>query len=122
MRKFALFTLFALLASVAWGQDANHSAKDEAAFQRAVVGAKTLRSSMRNPDSFSLMSVHIKNNGATCYRYRAQNGFGGMNLEFAVLVAGSRTFNHNASAWNASCAHKEGSNKTEEVNYVLGRQ
>lgn len=97
-------------------------AKDEMAFQRAVMGAKSLRAAMRNPESFKLASVHVKTNGAICYTYRAQNGFGGMNLESAVLAPGTQHFNQNASAWNASCAHKAGYDKTSEVNYVLGVQ
>jgi hypothetical protein len=59
--------------------------KEDGEFQFAVMGAKQLHDSMRNPDSFKLGETLIMSDGATCYDYRAQNGFGGMNVGHAVL-------------------------------------
>jgi hypothetical protein len=75
--------------------------------ERALIGAQILRKSMRNPDSFKLESVLVTMKGVVCYEYRAQNGFGGMNVEFAVLSPPYVGFNQNASAWNSRCAAKE---------------
>jgi hypothetical protein len=97
------------------------SAKDDANLHRAVRGAQSLRAAMRNPDSFKLASVHVKTTGAVCYSYRAQNGFGGMNLEYAALAPGSTGLKQNASAWNSQCAHVPGDDQTDYVSDMLVR-
>jgi hypothetical protein len=99
-------------------QERRHQ-KDDADFRRAVSGAETLRRAMRNPNSFELESVHIKDDGSTCYEYRTQNGSDGMNQEFAVVLPGDQTLNKNTFAWNKHCAHSPGSNETSEVKYAL---
>lgn len=43
----------------------------------AVTGAMMIRHSMRNPHTFELTQVLRMGDGALCYTYRAQNGFGG---------------------------------------------
>jgi hypothetical protein len=45
-----------------------------------------LRSMLRNPKSFELAAVGSPADGVACYEYRAQNGFGGLSVEHAVLV------------------------------------
>ena len=87
--------------------------------------AKQLMDSMRNPSSFKLSNVLFMEDGAVCYEYRAQNGFGGMNVGSAVLsprgtiktneMEGYRTL------WNLECANKSGYDKTWEVNYAIGK-
>jgi len=52
----------------------------------AISVAVTLKGAMRTPESFKLYSALLMANGAVCYDYRAQNGFGGMNRERAVLT------------------------------------
>ena len=98
--------------------------REEAVFQLAVLGAKHLRDSMRNPDSFKLAEVLMMDNGAVCYTYRAQNGFGGVNVGSAVL---SRTgqFRTNETSgfrtlWNKECANKTGKDKTRAIGYATG--
>jgi hypothetical protein len=98
--------------------------KEDADFQRAVLGAKQLQASMRNPDSFKLSQVLIMDDGAVCYDYRAQNGFGGMNLGHGVLSPKNQ-FKSNqssgfASLWNKECANKTGTVQTWEVGYAAG--
>jgi len=87
---------------------------------RAVAGALTLKKSMRNPDSFKLASVYLSQNGTVCYEYRAQNGFGGMNFERAVLskkeddilIKGMEGF---STRWNRECTKDGGENIVEYV-------
>ena len=68
----------------------------------ASLGAYTLKSSMRNPASFQLIKVFAMPNGAYCYEYRAQNGFGGMNVELSVLTPkGNMT--ENTGTYNKYC-------------------
>ncbi len=50
---------------------------------------RSLESQARNPDSFELMQARANpKTGAVCLKYRAQNGFGGMNIERAGLREG----------------------------------
>jgi hypothetical protein len=86
--------------------------KDDPNLLRAVVGAASLRNAMRNPDSFQLSSVLIMPDKSVCYQYRAQNGFGGLNVEYAVLTPKASNLNTSASLWNRQCAHKQGEDIT----------
>jgi hypothetical protein len=101
-------------------------AQDEAQFQAGVEAAKRLMNAMRNPDSFKLSSALFMPDGAVCYEYRAQNGFGGMNVGNAVLsVRGAIKTNEMEGyrkLWNLECANKSGYNKTWEVNYAIGKE
>jgi hypothetical protein len=70
-------------------------------------GLATLKSMMRNSDSFVLESALIMSDGQTvCYTYRSENGFGGMNRENAVLSAG--TLRISRDDWDRLCAGKSG--------------
>jgi hypothetical protein len=80
----------------------------------ALEGAQALKKGARNPDSFKLESAFIVTaTNDVCFEYRAQNGFGGMNRERAILVGLTETlipesdagFHH---AWKADCAGKPG--------------
>lgn len=78
---------------------------------------------MRNPDSFKLSNALFMDNGAVCYEYRAQNGFGGMNIGHAVLnpkgVLKTNEMNGGTQLWNHECANKSGSEDTSAVNYAI---
>ena len=52
----------------------------------AAQALKTIYAQLRNPSSFQLLSVTIAADGTACYEYRAQNGFGGLNVEHAVMA------------------------------------
>lgn len=90
---------------------------------RAVAGAMTLKKAMRNPDSFKLASVYLTQNGTACYEYRAQNGFGGMNFERAVLskkgddvlTKGMEGF---SSLWNQECTKDRGEDIVDYVSLL----
>jgi hypothetical protein len=101
-------------------------AKNEAIFQRVVAGAKQLRSSMRNPDSFKLSDSIVMADGAVCYTYRAQNGFGGLNVGNAVLAPNGKFKSSDspgyATLWNKECGNKTGTDDADLVNVVLNMQ
>ena len=100
------------------------SPAEEARFQLAVAGAKQLHDSMRSPDSFKLGETLIMSDGAVCYDYRAQNGFGGMNVGHAVLAPSGQFKSSDSSGftalWKKECAGKTGVDKTSEVGYAAG--
>jgi hypothetical protein len=76
-----------------------------------LAGAQALQREMRNPSSFELLEAIYGDGGAVCYRYRAQNGFGGMNVE-RVVIGPRATFVRQeskdgaafAQSWNSTCA------------------
>ena len=94
-------------------------ARDSVLIPIAARGAEALKESMRNPDSFKLSSAFFMPNNAVCYQYRAQNGFGGMNVEEAVLTPKNALRNDRAS-WARYCAGRKGKNRTWDVNYAAG--
>jgi zinc-ribbon domain len=81
----------------------------EAVFQKASMGAISLRENMRNPKSFELLKVYVvSDTKAVCYQYRAENGFGGVNVESAVLAQDGVTFKSNSmegfsELWQRDC-------------------
>ena len=89
----------------------------------AQLGAKTLKSSMRDPDSFKLEAALVMEDGAVCYEYRARNGFGGMNRGQAVLQTSGKRFAFKSSEqpgfmplWNRECANKSGEDVSAGIN------
>ena len=98
--------------------------KEQVRIAFAAGGAKQLRDAMRNPDSFKLTQALIMGDGAVCYDYRAQNGFGGMNAEKAVLAPDGRFATTGSDGfhalWNKECADKTGLDETWAVGYVAG--
>jgi hypothetical protein len=76
---------------------------------------------MRNPASFELMEVGLSPAGAACYTYHAQNGFGGLNVEQAVIGKGFKTSGQPGfeDAWNRECAGKTLTMVTDEVEAIL---
>jgi hypothetical protein len=95
--------------------------KKDARFTRAVLGANSFVS---QSDSFKLSQVLVMDDGAVCYQYRAQNGFGGLNVGHAVLSPKGQ-FKANESAgfrglWNKECAGKTGTDEVWEVGLAAG--
>jgi hypothetical protein len=97
--------------------------KQDAADKSALIGAMQLRRSMRNPDSFVLTSVLAMDNGAVCYNYRGQNGFGGMTAGAAVLSPTGRFKTNEMGGfrvlWNKECAGKSGHDSTWLVEHNM---
>lgn len=69
----------------------------------ALMGAKQLKHSMRNPDSLEFETVLITENNDVCYKYRGQNGFGGMGIEYAVLTSKGNMYNNKPDLFNKKC-------------------
>jgi hypothetical protein len=60
--------------------------------QSYVIGKRVMaiRDAMREPGSFQVSKALVMEDGAGCITYRARNGFGGMNVGYAVnLDAGN---------------------------------
>ena len=87
----------------------------------AAVGVRLLKQNMRNPGSFELVEVGISSTGSICYRYRAQNGFGGMNVEEAVFGNTFKTTGQDGfvTSWNKECGGKTLTIVTEDVETIL---
>lgn len=74
-------------------------------FLKTEIAAKTLKNALRDPNSLSWDSIMANDDGSVvCLEYRARNGFGGMNKEFAVFVHGKPS--QDAKIWNKNCANK----------------
>lgn len=101
-------------------------AKEDTQFQASVGAAKRLMEAMRNPASFKLSSALFMKDGAVCFEYHAENGFGGMNVGQAVLTPRGTIKTNEMEGykrlWNLECAGKSGDDKTWEVNYGIGKE
>jgi hypothetical protein len=72
---------------------------------QAYLAAKAVKASLRNPDSLSFEQILANDDGSViCMTYRAQNGFGGMNIEHVVFKDGDPSQSH--ASWHAHCAGK----------------
>jgi len=90
---------------------------------RAAAGqAMLLRKSMRDPESFEVVSVLLMPADAICYEYRATNGFGGKSVELAVWDG--KAFHSQSEAgftraYNRTCGDKLGTDVTGDVAGIL---
>jgi hypothetical protein len=76
---------------------------EDARFDMAFQAAKAVKSSLRDPDSVKWEFVGVNDAGTVaCMKYRAKNGFGGMNAGFAVVANNKAT--NKQSDWNRYCA------------------
>lgn len=76
--------------------------RKELAFQKTAYFAGTLKQSMRDPDSLVWEDIRANEDATViCLSYRARNGFGGMNREFAVYGGGKAS--QKPAAWNKYC-------------------
>lgn len=72
---------------------------------QAYLAAKAVKASLRNPDSLSFEQILANDDGSViCLTYRAQNGFGGMNIEHVMFKDGDPSQSH--ASWHAHCAGK----------------
>lgn len=91
----------------------------------AAVGAAHIKRAMKDPESFSLESAILMENGATCYEYRAKNSFSAVAPGKAVLthdgqiVASGSGAGKLEKAWNAECGGKSGKDVTAGINFTL---
>ena len=95
--------------------------KIEKAKNFALIGATNLQKAMRNPNSLKFESVFVTNDGDACYSYMAENGFGGINKEYAVLTKKLNFYANNSSKWNKLCANKEGIEVQSFINIYISK-
>jgi len=79
---------------------------------------------MRDPSSFQLESAWVMDNKAICYTYRARNGFGGLNLEHAVIGREGKSFltqdmDGFATTWNRDCGKGPGHDYAATINAIM---
>ena len=87
-------------------QQAAEKMKKEAEFQIVVAGARYIKKSAKNPDSFKLNSAAMMPSGAICYEYRATNSFNAIVPGTTVIIKGK--VSQQASDWNKYCGGKSG--------------
>lgn len=93
--------------------------KRDLQLQAGGAGALTLKRASKDPDTFELKTAVVKPDGATCYSYRAKNGFGAMLAGAAILTVAGKILveekdgNAFVSAWNKSCTKDGGDDITE---------
>ena len=84
-------------------REAKNKEQDRKRFKFARMVVRALKEQMRDPESFKLESIRVNEDASTaCIKYRAKNGFGGMNREFAVYKNGALLVG-NSSTWNTDC-------------------
>ena len=74
----------------------------EKRFRVAVALLKSVKSSLRDPESFAVEYVGVSEDATVaCVEYRAKNGFGGMNKELAVYAKDN--ISQTPESWNKHC-------------------
>ena len=97
-------------ADIAAKQAEEKRIKDEflaIANNKTLILVEQIKASTRNPDTFKVISATYTDKGASCVKYRGQNGFGGYSVEYAVMVKDKISTN-NPSRWNKHCANQTG--------------
>lgn len=85
--------------------ESEHDKQQKHMTYQAYLAAKAVKASLRNPDSLSFEQILANDDGSIiCLTYRAQNGFGGMNIEHTVFKDGDPSQSH--ASWHAHCAGK----------------
>jgi hypothetical protein len=106
---------------------AEHEANENARLAKdvawATTYAKALRSTMRNPASFELNQVLVMQDNSICFTYRAQNGFGGMNVGQAVLSPHLKFKTEEQdgflSFWTRYCKNKAGLDEIRNIKMFM---
>lgn len=84
----------------------------------AMLSAKALKDSLRNPESLAFVYIHTNDDGSVvCMKYRAQNGFGGMNVGYVVYRDGLPS--DTPSVFNKNCAHKKNMHDLTQVKDLI---
>ena len=93
------------------GGKTKNDKEDEKQILYAVEGAKTIKSTMTNPNSFKLESMNMMSPAVVCYVYSSKNGSGWTDTGAAVLVGntiktiGMQGFDQQ---WQEACQGKKG--------------
>lgn len=101
---------------------AKTKAEDKAQEKRAEIAGlavASLQAAVRDPDSFKLERAFTTMDAQyACVRYRARNGFSGMNREHVVFT--TKGGDQSASAWNRHCVSGEFSEQTSNAETLAG--
>ena len=86
----------------------------------AAAGAKTLKQSSKDPQTFEFVSITTHPNSSVCYEYRAKNSFNAMLAGDAVLSDGKLLVHESAGnafvkAWNKNCTPADGKDVTSFI-------
>lgn len=85
--------------------EAAEKAKKEADFQFAVVAARALKASLKNPASFELVSaILVDGGGPLCLEYRGTNSYNAVITERAAIKR-----DYKIGKWALECSSKSGS-------------
>lgn len=72
----------------------------------AMRAGRTIKNSLRDPESLKFQTIAANDDASVvCYIYRAKNGFGGMNLEHAVLVGDK--ISNSPKIWKKNCSAEQ---------------
>jgi hypothetical protein len=98
-----------------------HEPKQNEEELHLIIGAGTLRKSMKNPSSFELeMALLIDGARTACYSYRGRNSFNAVVPGQAVFIFDTQRLMTNndegfAKEWNGRCANKPGTDYTHRI-------
>ncbi|MBQ0934630.1 hypothetical protein [Ideonella paludis] len=95
----------------------------------AIRAAQLLKASMKDPSSFELKSLVVKDDGSSCYTIRAKNAFNASIESAAVLIPGKtpqllleeRDSNRFVKAWNERCTKAGGEDITGLAARLISR-
>lgn len=95
----------------------------------AITVAKVIRDGMKDPQSFELKQLVVKDDGTGCYTIRGRNAFNAMLQSHAVLLPGKapqllhedKDGNRFVDAWNKRCNRGNGEDITETAIRLMDR-
>ncbi|HEY5582563.1 MAG TPA: zinc ribbon domain-containing protein [Rhodoferax sp.] len=94
--------------------------KESQTLALALMGAKTLKQSSKDPQTFEFTSIVTQPNSTVCYEYRAKNSFNAMLAGAAVLSKGKLLVHERDGSfvpvWNKNCTPAGG---TEVMSLVV---
>lgn len=71
-----------------------------------LAGARALKSAMKKPETFEIISASMIDGKVICYEYRARNSFNDRRTEYYVVT--DTVSNGKPETWNKYCAGKSG--------------
>lgn len=86
------------------------STKPNGEFTAVLAGAQWLKSTMKKPESFELISATMVDGKVVCYQYAARNSLNDRKTEQYVIADGVSS--SKADDWNRLCAGKRGTDYT----------
>jgi len=112
------------LASVCSPRCASKKVKEDKAaekqkdkeFSAVVLGAKALKASAKNPDSFKLVDAIMMGDGSICYTYRGTNSFNAVVTNNYVITKTGGS--NSADTWNKHCGGKTGTDYGRARDYL----